>query len=75
MLALSRAAKIGINQAEQELPKVLEFIDKTYFEPELGLYVDSFNRDFSIPNEYRGQNANMHMCEAMIAVYEYNKDV
>ena len=35
-----------------------------------GLYIDSFPRDFSAPNPYRGQNANMHMCEAQIALFE-----
>jgi len=70
LLAIARAAQIGIPLAEKLLPRFLFFVEDTYFEPKVGLYIDSFNRDFSIRNEYRGQNANMHMCEAMIAVYE-----
>ena len=34
------------------------------------MVADSFNRDFSEANPYRGQNANMHLCEAQIACYE-----
>ena len=43
---------------------------KQYFEEAQGLYIDSFLQDFKAAPPYRGQNANMHMCEAQIALFE-----
>ena len=39
-----------------------------------GLYIDSFSQDFKTAASYRGQNANMHMCEAMIGLYDSTND-
>jgi len=44
--------------------------EERYYEAEHGLYIDSFPEDFSVARPYRGQNANMHMCEAQIALFE-----
>ena len=52
---------------------MLEFNERVYMEKG-GLFIDMFNRDFSMVSPYRGQNANMHMCEALIAVYEYTRE-
>ena len=38
------------------------------------LYVDEISSDWSVVDPYRGQNANMHTCEAMIAAYEATND-
>jgi mannose/cellobiose epimerase-like protein (N-acyl-D-glucosamine 2-epimerase family) len=70
LLALANAHKAGIPRADDHLRTVLALAEERYYEPAHGLYIDSFSRDFSAANPYRGQNANMHMCEAMIACYE-----
>ena len=47
-----------------------DLLEQRFFVPEAGLYADEANRDWSRLRPYRGQNANMHMCEAMLAAYE-----
>ena len=39
-----------------------------------GLYRDEISADWTIVSPYRGQNANMHSCEAMLAAYEATGD-
>jgi mannose/cellobiose epimerase-like protein (N-acyl-D-glucosamine 2-epimerase family) len=75
LLALANAHKAGIAGAEAHLRSVLELAEQRYYEPQHGLYIDSYNRDFSDASNYRGQNANMHMCEAMIACFEATGEV
>lgn len=38
------------------------------------VYADEANADWSCLSPYRGQNANMHTCEAMLAAYEATAD-
>jgi len=40
-----------------------------FWEPEYGLYRDEADAQWNF-SDYRGQNANMHMCEAMLAAFE-----
>ena len=35
-----------------------------------GLYTDEISPDWQVVSPYRGQNANMHSCEAMLAAFE-----
>jgi mannose/cellobiose epimerase-like protein (N-acyl-D-glucosamine 2-epimerase family) len=71
ILALSYAGKAGCGAAADGLSMVLKFAEEFYWEPAQGLFVDSFEHDMTRPAQYRGQNANMHMCEALIAAYEF----
>ena len=75
LLALANAHLAGVPDVLGPLNDVLALAEGTYFEAQHGLYIDSFDRTLKHPSPYRGQNANMHMCEALIAVYEACGDV
>jgi len=70
LLALANAHRAGVEGALAHITTVHALAEERYFEPSHGLYIDSFPMDFSAANTYRGQNANMHMCEAHLALYE-----
>ena len=52
------------------LKKLLKRWMNHFWEEEFGLYADEISADWSTVSKYRGQNANMHSCEALIAAYE-----
>ncbi|PKH33622.1 AGE family epimerase/isomerase [Shewanella sp. ALD9] len=74
MLAYSWAVQVGISEASGYLADTFNTMEKYFWDPQAGLYKDQYNGDFSICDPYRGQNANMHTCEALIAAYEATKD-
>ena len=45
-------------------------MEKQFWLPQHGLYADVASPDWKILDPYRGQNANMHACEALIAAFE-----
>ena len=55
---------------KEHIATVQAIAEDKYFEEAQGLYIDSFSQDFKTVSPYRGQNANMHMCEAQIALFE-----
>jgi len=69
LLAYSTGLKAGIQQARAWMGEVWDLLEARYWEPQHGLYRDEATRDW-VFSDYRGQNANMHMCEAMLAAYE-----
>lgn len=74
MLAASRAARAGIEGALQVLQQTFDLAEAHFFEAQHGLYADEATPEWAVAS-YRGQNANMHACEAMIAAYEATQDV
>jgi mannose/cellobiose epimerase-like protein (N-acyl-D-glucosamine 2-epimerase family) len=70
LLALANAHRGGLPGIEPHIAEVTALAEDKYYEPAHGLYIDSFDRELEQANPYRGQNANMHMCEAMIALFE-----
>jgi mannose/cellobiose epimerase-like protein (N-acyl-D-glucosamine 2-epimerase family) len=66
LLALANAHRAGVEGAAAHIATVHALAEEKYYESAHGLYVDSYPRDFSFPATYRGQNANMHMCEAQV---------
>lgn len=73
MLAYATALKAGIAEAEEGLYRVHELQTKRFWEPQWQLYADEADSRWRLKN-YRGQNANMHSCEALIAAYEVTRD-
>jgi len=69
LLAYARATEAGINGAEDELARIHELIENR-FRDESGLLRSDCNPDWTEQEAYRGQNANMHACEAYLAAYE-----
>ncbi len=70
MLAYACAIKAGMHEAEIYLRETFELMEKHFWSAEDGLYRDDISADWRKVSPYRGQNANMHSCEAMIAAFE-----
>ena len=68
MLAYAHAFTCGIDEARGWLAETFELTEKHFWEPAAGLYADEAAPDWILA-PYRGQNANMHACEAMIAAF------
>ncbi|QRV02211.1 AGE family epimerase/isomerase [Arcanobacterium phocisimile] len=75
LLAASSGIQAGLTGA-QELYDLALTAHETYFwEPEYGLARESWNRDFTETEDYRGANANMHTLEASLAAWDATSDV
>lgn len=71
LLAAAGAAKAGIDGARELAADTYDLLERRFYEPAAGLYVDEIAAgDWAEIGAYRGQNCNMHMCEAMLAAYE-----
>jgi len=74
LLALARAKAAGVGSRTIPLEETAAFVIEQFWEPDRGLCKSEFDADWQRAESYRGQNANMHMCEAMIAAYEATED-
>ncbi|MBV0925578.1 AGE family epimerase/isomerase [Halomicroarcula limicola] len=70
VLAYARAAEAGVPNAETYLDEVWELLDDRFYEPDHGLYRSAYDADWTEAEPYRGQNANMHACEASLVAHE-----
>ncbi|MCS0632162.1 AGE family epimerase/isomerase [Telluria mixta] len=75
MLAYAHALRAGVSAARGYLAETFDLMETRFWEPEHGLYADQASADWSVLDTYRGQNANMHSCEAMLAAYEATGEV
>ena len=69
LLAYSTALKAGLTEVHPWMDETWELLEKRYWDADAGLYRDEADEHWNFSN-YRGQNANMHMCEAMLAAYQ-----
>jgi len=69
LLAYSTALKAGIGEAKAWMDETWQLLESRFWEASAGLYRDEAGPDWHF-SDYRGQNANMHMCEAMLAAFE-----
>lgn len=68
MLAYAYALHTGIAEARGWLAEAFALAEAHFWEPTAELYADEATPEWKL-SPYRGQNANMHACEAMIAAY------
>ncbi|WP_254776569.1 AGE family epimerase/isomerase [Lysobacter sp. cf310] len=73
MLAYASAIKAGIDEAAPWLEETWQLLETWYWDEDAGLYRDEADASWRF-TDYRGQNANMHLCEALIAAYEASGD-
>lgn len=73
LLAASTALTAGFERAPMLFGRAVETIEKFWIESD-GRCLDSYNRELSTRDRYRGQNANMHLTEAYLAAYEASGD-
>ncbi len=69
LLAYATALQAGVGEAEPWLEETFQTMERHFWSNEDGLYRDEASVDWVV-SPYRGQNANMHCCEAMLAAFE-----
>jgi len=74
LLAYASAVKAGIDEAKPWLQQTFELMEQHFWSASDGLYADEASADWKIVSPYRGQNANMHTCEALIAAYQASSE-
>lgn len=73
LLAYSTALKAGIKEASAWMDETWQLLENHFWDAEASLYRDEADAEWRF-STYRGQNANMHMCEAMLAAYQASKE-
>ena len=68
ILASCSALLAGREGAKELLKEALELYDLRFWNEEEGLVCDTWNTEFTVLDDYRGINANMHTVEAFLAV-------
>ena len=74
MLAYANATRVGVAEAKAWIYETYALMEQHFWLADHGLYACEADADWHITS-YRGQNDNMHACEAMIAAYEATQDV
>lgn len=74
LLACAHAFAIGIEEARPAIAATFDLMEKLFWSEPHGLYADEASPAGEL-SPYRGQNANMHSCEALLAVYEATAEV
>jgi mannose/cellobiose epimerase-like protein (N-acyl-D-glucosamine 2-epimerase family) len=69
LLAYATALRAGIEEARPWLDETWQLLETRFWDPRHELYRDEADRDWHFTG-YRGQNANMHLCEALLWAYE-----
>ncbi|MEK8031225.1 AGE family epimerase/isomerase [Ideonella sp. DXS29W] len=68
LLAHAHAAEAGVPGAGEGVADTFALMERRFWQPADGLYADEASPDWQL-SPYRGQNANMHACEAMLAAH------
>ena len=74
VLAYAKALEAGIEEARAHLEETWQLMERHFWSEADGLYRDEISADWQTVSPYRGQNANMHSCEAMLAAFEATGD-
>ena len=74
ILAASSAVLAGRPGAKELLDEALALYDQYFWNEEEGLSCDTWNTEFTVLDDYRGINANMHTVEAFLAAADVTGD-
>lgn len=69
LLAYAAARKAALIDSDAPLLKVYQLLEQRFWQADFGLYADEIS-PAGVLSDYRGQNSNMHLCEAMLAAFE-----
>jgi len=69
LLCYAAVHKAGLIKDSHKLNHTYQLLEQRFWQAEHGLYADEISPQ-GVLSDYRGQNANMHLCEAMLAAYE-----
>ena len=67
LLAAAAALRAGHPDASRLLEDISEVIQTKFWEPEIGASSEEYSADWQPLSSYRGQNANMHLTESLMA--------
>jgi len=70
LLAYAHALRAGLDAAREYVAETFELMERRFWSMHAGLYADEASPDWGLLSSYRGQNANMHSCEALLAAFE-----
>jgi mannose/cellobiose epimerase-like protein (N-acyl-D-glucosamine 2-epimerase family) len=74
MLAAAYGVRAEIDGAAELLDASWQLMEVLFWDGEHGAYADERDQSLNILLPYRGQNANMHAVEALLAAYESTKE-
>ncbi len=74
LLAASSAKVVGHPDADRLLADVRQVLLRYFWDPEFGATREEFSDDWQEISNYRGQNSNMHLTEALMAAFEATED-
>lgn len=74
MLCAASCVRAGISSATPLIEQAWDFVEKYFWDNVHNAYADERDPSLEVLDAYRGQNANMHMCEALIAAWEATND-
>jgi mannose/cellobiose epimerase-like protein (N-acyl-D-glucosamine 2-epimerase family) len=70
LLAASSAKVVGHPLADRLLADITQVLEERFWEEQHGAVTEEFSRDWTPLSQYRGQNSNMHLTEALMAAFE-----
>ena len=73
---LAAASAVSVNHADGKklLEDISEILFSRFWEEAHGAIHEDFHEDWQPVENYRGQNSNMHLTEALMVAYEITKD-
>jgi len=74
ILAASAATLAGYDLGKKILDDALHLFEERFWEEEAGRARESWNREFTSSEFYRGLNSNMHVVEAFLAAFDATGD-
>lgn len=74
MLAAASAKVAGHPDADRMLSDITTVLAERFWEKQHGAVAEEFTRDWQGFDQYRGQNSNMHLTEALMAAFEVTGD-
>ena len=74
MLAAASAKIVGHPDADRLMVDVTDVLLERFWEPKHGVTSEEYAADWQAISDYRGQNSNMHLTEALMAAYEATDD-
>ncbi|MET0209172.1 MAG: AGE family epimerase/isomerase [Burkholderiaceae bacterium] len=70
LLAYAHAAMAGVDEVRPWIAETFALMDEHFWDDAAGLYADEASPLWDVLSPYRGQNANMHACEALLAAFD-----
>jgi len=70
LLAYSHAAMAGLEETRAWIGETFDLMEARFWNAADGLYADEASQDWRTLSTYRGQNANMHAVEALLAAHQ-----